>query len=155
VHVVLGAASEDVRGRAELPGCVLVDNPQWADGMGSSLCAGLESLATTEAAGALVMLVDQPGIGADAVARVLSAYTSPDTLAAASYNGKRGHPVLFGAHLWVEVAAHAVGDRGARAYLKAHEDGIALVECGDIAEAWDVDTEEDLPRLAQRRPDRP
>src|SRR3954464_1621297 len=37
VYVVLGAAAEAVRERAELGDCVLVENQQWADGMGSSL----------------------------------------------------------------------------------------------------------------------
>ncbi|GGN91464.1 4-diphosphocytidyl-2C-methyl-D-erythritol synthase [Streptomyces albiflavescens] len=147
VHVVLGAQADIVRERAELPGCVLVDNPQWEEGMGSSLRAGLDSLAGTGARAALVSLVDQPGIGREAVARVLAAYVSPLSLAAAAYDGERGHPVLFGAGHWAGIAATATGDRGARAYLKAHEDAITLVECGDVAQAYDIDTEGDLIHL--------
>jgi nicotine blue oxidoreductase len=147
VHVVLGAQADAVRKQASLPGCVLVDNPEWEEGMGSSLRAGLESLADTGARAALVSLVDQPGIGQEAVARVLAAYESPRSLAAAAYDGERGHPVLFGADHWPGIAATATGDRGARAYLKAHEDAIALVECGDVAQAYDIDTEEDLVHL--------
>ncbi|NUK03984.1 nucleotidyltransferase family protein [Streptomyces lunaelactis] len=147
VHVVLGAASDRVRKEAELSGCVLVDNPEWEEGMGSSLRAGLESLAATAADAALVSLVDQPGIGAAAVARIRAAYRSPDSLAAAAYGGERGHPVLFGANHWTDIAASAVGDRGARAFLKEHESSLALIECGDIAEAYDIDTAEDLAHL--------
>ncbi|MER6157736.1 nucleotidyltransferase family protein [Streptomyces sp. NPDC001868] len=167
IHVVLGAESATVRARAELPGCVLVDNPAWAEGMGSSLRAGLESLTGTGADAALVSLVDQPGIGPEAVARVLAAYGSGgsqsgaqsgsqsgpsrgalrEALAAASYDGVRGHPVLFGADHWAEIAASATGDRGARAYLKAHGDAITLVECGDVARPYDIDTEADLVHL--------
>ncbi|MFF1956220.1 NTP transferase domain-containing protein [Streptomyces sp. NPDC058220] len=147
VHVVLGAAAEEVRNRAELPGCVLVDNPRWADGMGSSLRAGLASLAGTDARAALVLLVDQPGIGAAAVARVVAAYRTPDSLASASYQGRRGHPVLFGARRWADIAADARGDQGARDYLRGHESDIVLVECGDVAQAYDIDTEEDLSHL--------
>ncbi|MFD8966938.1 NTP transferase domain-containing protein [Streptomyces sp. NPDC059568] len=153
VHVVLGAAADRVRHEAELPGCVLVDNPRWADGMGSSLRAGLLSLLGTDAAAALVLLVDQPGIGAAAVARVVAAYTAahsgPDALVSAAYDGRRGHPVLFGARRWAEIAADAEGDRGARGYLKAHASEIVLVECGDVAQAYDIDTEEDLSYLEQ------
>uniref|UniRef100_A0AAU2V0D1 Nucleotidyltransferase family protein n=1 Tax=Streptomyces sp. NBC_00003 TaxID=2903608 RepID=A0AAU2V0D1_9ACTN len=149
VYVVLGAAAEEVRARADLAGCVLIDNPEWAEGMGSSLRVGLEEL-TKSGGGAravLVSLVDQPGIGAEAVARVLAAHRSGDSLAAASYDGERGHPVLFGADHWADIAASATGDRGARAYLKAHEAEITLVECGDVAEPYDIDTEADLGRL--------
>lgn len=147
LHVVLGAAADQVRKEADLSGCVLVDNPEWEEGMGSSLRAGLESLAATAADAALVSLVDQPGIGAAAVARVRAAYRSPDSLAAAAYDGERGHPVLFGAHHWRGIAASATGDRGARAYLTSHAAALTLVECGDIAKAYDIDTAQDLSRL--------
>ncbi|WP_406398675.1 nucleotidyltransferase family protein [Streptomyces sp. NBC_00879] len=147
VHVVLGAAADRVRKEADLSGCVLVDNPDWGEGMGSSLRAGLRSLSATAADAALVSLVDQPGIGADAVARVLAAYRSRQSLAAAAYGGERGHPVLFGAGRWQEITASAVGDRGARAYLKEHESSLTLVECGDVAEAYDIDTAADLAHL--------
>ncbi|MET8681561.1 nucleotidyltransferase family protein [Streptomyces sp. NPDC004647] len=147
LHVVLGASAATVRARADLPGCVLIDNPDWAQGMGSSLRAGLESLAGSGARAAVVALVDQPGIGADAVARVLARYASPSSLAAASYEGRRGHPVLFGADRWPEVIASAVGDRGARGYLRAHEGEITLVDCSDIASPEDIDTPEDLRLL--------
>jgi nicotine blue oxidoreductase len=147
VHVVLGAAADAVRDRAELAGCVLVDNPAWAQGMGSSLRAGLESLARTGARAALVSLVDQPGIGPEAVARVRAAYRDETSLASATYGGTRGHPVLFGAAHWAGVAATATGDRGARAYLHARASAITLVECGDVAEPYDIDTADDLGRL--------
>ncbi|MFF5364395.1 NTP transferase domain-containing protein [Streptomyces scabiei] len=147
IHVVLGAEAATVRARAELPGCVLVDNPEWAEGMGSSLRAGLASLAGTDAGAALVSLVDQPGIGPEAVARVLAAYGSRDSLAAAAYDGVRGHPVLFGAAHWTGVAESATGDRGARAYLRDHGGALTLVECGDVARPYDIDTEADLAHL--------
>lgn len=147
VHVVLGARAAAVREQAELGDCVLVENPDWADGMGSSLRAGLDSLAGTGARAALVSLVDQPGIGSEAVARVLAAYESEQSLVSAAYDGVRGHPVLFGAAHWAGIAATATGDRGARAYLKEHEGAIALVECGDVARPYDIDTEADLRHL--------
>jgi CTP:molybdopterin cytidylyltransferase MocA len=147
VHVVLGAQADDVRARASLPGCVLVDNPDWEQGMGSSLRAGLDSLIGTGARAALVSLVDQPGIGPEAVARVLAAYAGEESLASAAYDGLRGHPVLFGAAHWAGIAATATGDRGARAYLKEHQPEVALVECGDVARPFDIDTEADLAHL--------
>ncbi|MER5552496.1 nucleotidyltransferase family protein [Streptomyces sp. NPDC002793] len=147
VHVVLGAAAERVRALADLSGCVVTVNPSWEEGMGSSLRAGLSSLAGSDADAALVLLVDQPGIGAEAVARVRSAYLSRASLAAAAYAGERGHPVLFGADRWAGVAAGAVGDQGARAYLRTHRDAIGLVECSDVAQGYDIDTAEDLTLL--------
>ncbi|WP_309246939.1 nucleotidyltransferase family protein, partial [Streptomyces somaliensis] len=145
VHVVLGAAARAVREGADLAGCVPVENPEWERGLASSLRAGLASLSSAAAPGggagaALVVLVDQPGIGAEAMARVAGAYRGRGSLASASYGGRRGHPVLLGADRWAEVAAGAGGDRGARAYLRAHEAEIVLVPCGDVADPYDVDT---------------
>ncbi|MCK8434823.1 nucleotidyltransferase family protein [Streptomyces sp. D2-8] len=147
VHVVLGAQADEVRARASLPGCVLVDNPDWEQGMGTSLRAGLDSLAGTGARAALVSLVDQPGIGPEAVARVLAAHEGEESLVSAAYDGVRGHPVLFGAAHWAGIAATAEGDRGARAYLTEHRPAITLVECGDVARPFDIDTEADLTHL--------
>ncbi|MFF0384704.1 NTP transferase domain-containing protein [Streptomyces sp. NPDC004286] len=147
VHVVLGAAAEEVRARAELSGCVLVDNPGWGEGMGSSLRVGLHSLAGTDARGALVSLVDQPGIGPEAYARVLGAFTDETSLVSAAYDGGRGHPVLLGSAHWAGVVEAAQGDQGAREYLRRHSAEIRLVECGDVAEPYDIDTGADLGRL--------
>ncbi|MER7189540.1 nucleotidyltransferase family protein [Streptomyces flaveolus] len=147
VHVVLGARAEEVRSRAALEGCVLVDNPEWERGMGTSLRAGLASLSGTGARAALVSLVDQPGIGAEAMARVRAGYRDATSLVSAAYTGRRGHPVLLGAAHWAGVGATATGDRGARAYLREHEAEIALVECGDVALPYDIDTLADLRHL--------
>jgi nicotine blue oxidoreductase len=157
VHVVLGAGAEEVRGRARLPDCVLVDSPDWPQGMGASLRAGLASLEGTGAEAALVLLVDQPDVGAPAVRRVLEAAAAggpqglPAALVSAAYSGARGHPVLFGAAHWPGIAADAVGDQGARAYLKAHDARIVRVECADVADPYDIDTAADLARLRSRR----
>ncbi len=148
VHIVLGAAGATVRERAaELGRYRLVDNPRWAEGMGSSLRAGLESLAGTQVAAVVVALVDQPGIGPEAVRRLIASGVSATALAAAAYRGTRGHPVLFGAAHWPAVIASARGDQGARAFLRAHETSITLVECADIAAADDIDTPADLRLL--------
>ncbi|MEV5956738.1 nucleotidyltransferase family protein [Streptomyces sp. NPDC051987] len=147
VHVVVGARAEEVRERAGLGGCVVVENPDWAEGMGSSLRVGLESLAGAGVRAALVCLVDQPGIGASAVARIVDGFRDEFSLVSAAYDGVRGHPVLFGSAHWAGIAASASGDRGARAYLRAHEDAVTLVECADVAEPYDIDTEADLSRL--------
>ena len=145
VAVVLGAARERVRTEALLPDCLLVDNPDWESGMGSSLRAGLTALPASTPA-VLVMLVDTPGVTPAAVARLLAAHRGGARLAAAAYEGRRGHPVLIGARHLAEAAAGAVGDAGARALLAAHAAEITLVECADIAVPDDLDTPADLAR---------
>lgn len=147
VQVVLGASAAQVRRRADLAGCRVVENPQWGAGMGSSLRAGLTALAATDAVAALVMLVDQPRVGAEAVARLLAAHREGAALVAAAYHGERGNPVLLARALWPEVMATATGDRGARDFLRAHRDRLELVECSDVAAPDDIDTPRDLGLL--------
>jgi nicotine blue oxidoreductase len=138
VVVVLGAAAETVRERADLTGALVVTNPDWADGMGSSLRAGLDALTGTDAQAATVLLVDTPGITPSAVRRV-NACGSPDALVVATYHGERGHPVLLGRDHWAGVAKLAVGDVGARPYLLANRDRVVTVACEDVADGADLD----------------
>ncbi|QLE74576.1 nucleotidyltransferase family protein [Streptomyces rectiverticillatus] len=152
VYVVLGAAAAEVRVHAGLTHCTLVDNPDWPDGMGSSLRAGLAAVTASDAGAVLVTLVDQPRVGAAAVSRVLAAHRSGAQLAAASYGGERGHPVLFARPHWQGVARAASGDRGARTYLREHAAAVTLVECGDVAGPEDVDTPVDLRLLGRGGP---
>ncbi|CAM5649972.1 4-diphosphocytidyl-2C-methyl-D-erythritol synthase [Streptomyces narbonensis] len=55
--------------------------------------------------------------------------------------------MLFGAGRWAGIEETAVGDRGARDYLAAHRDAITPVDCSDVAEPYDIDTEADLAHL--------
>ena len=139
VLVVLGAAAGDAE-RLLPPGAVAVAAEDWAEGMGASLRAGLDAVAALDPPpdAVLVALVDTPGLTAAAVRRV-AAQTAPGALAQAAYAGRRGHPVLLGREHWDGVLAVAAGDRGARDYLAGRE--VTPVECGDVADGRDVDTD--------------
>ncbi|WP_329563110.1 nucleotidyltransferase family protein [Kitasatospora sp. NBC_01266] len=145
VLVVLGAARDQVLGTAELADCTVLANPDWAEGMGGSLRTGLAAL-PPGCSGVLVSLVDTPGVTPAAVARLLAAHRAGATLAAAGYQGRRGHPVLIGADHFAEAAESARGDAGARALLTNRQAELRLVECGDIAVPDDLDTPADLAR---------
>lgn len=142
VLVVLGAAADRVRAVADLSGADTVDNPDWATGLGSSLRTGLAGLARAPVTAAVVLLVDMPGVTAEAVRRVGAGATAT-SLAAAGYPGRTGHPVLLGRDHWAAVAALATGDTGARPYLRAHADRVRTVDCADIADDTDLDTPAD------------
>lgn len=139
VVVVSGAAPID------LPGVVVAHNPDWASGMGSSLRTGLGAL-PDDAEAVVVSLVDQPGVGPEAVRRLVAAYEAGAEVAVATYDGAPRNPVLLARTHWPAVAASATGDRGARAFLRAHPELVTPVECGDIASADDIDTQDDLDR---------
>ena len=148
VVVVTGAAVLDV------PGAVVAHNPAWPEGLGSSLRAGLDRLTGPPALqAAAVLLVDQPGVTAGAVERVVSAVRGEDALVVATFSGRWGHPVVLGRTHWAEAAALAEGDRGARALLRRRAVEVVEVECGDIASGKDVDTVADLLTWTSRGTD--
>lgn len=137
VLVVLGASAEPARSLVPA-GVTVVVAPDWAEGMSASLRAGLTAAQGTDAARALLHLVDTPDVGADVVARVLATGVP---LARAAYGGRGGHPVLLGREHWAEVVRSATGDHGARGFLRGRADVLA-VECGDLASGVDIDTPE-------------
>jgi nicotine blue oxidoreductase len=145
VLVVLGAAADEVRAAAALPGPVVL-NPDWATGMGSSLRAGLAALPAAADA-VVVTLVDTPGLGPEAVRRLVAAGWATGA-AQATYGGRRGHPVLLGRTVITEVAAAATGDRGAGPWLAAHPERVRLVPCDGTGDPRDVDVPDDLAALA-------
>jgi CTP:molybdopterin cytidylyltransferase MocA len=124
---------------------VLVLNPDWRSGMGSSLRAGL--LAAGDAEAVVVALVDQPLVGAEAVRRLLGAWRDGAPVAVAAYEGRRAHPVLFGRAAAAELLPTLTGDIGAREFLAARPD-IVAVDCTDTGRPDDVDTVEALRRLS-------
>lgn len=149
VVVVLGAEAEEVRRTARLStgfhrdGVVhsrvnTVDNSDWQTGMGTSLRCGLAALPASAPA-VVILLVDTPGVGAAAVAR-MATHATPDRVAMGTHSGRRSHPVVIGRELWPDVASAAVGDVGARPFLAAHPELVTEVECDDLLTPEDLDT---------------
>lgn len=127
----------------EVPGSAVVHNPDWETGMGSSLRAGLAAMPDRVSA-AVVVLVDTPWLGAEAVRRVIGAHRDGWTLAVATYDGQRGHPVLLGRQHWNGIAELAYGDVGAKAYLAQHPAEVLEVDCTGTGDPADADVPDAL-----------
>ena len=140
VIVVTGAA------RLDLPDVIAVHNPDWRTGMGSSLRAGLAALPDSAQA-VVVALVDQPLITPEAVRRLIAAFQAGAVVAVASYRGRPRNPVLVARAHWAAVATAAVGDTGARPFLRGNPELVTAVECGDAGRPDDLDTSADLDRI--------
>jgi len=127
VLVVLGAHEVESSARA-------VHCPEWERGRGASLRCGLQALEDdTEAA--VVVLGDGPNLSPQAIERVIDVWhESGADAVAATYDGKRGHPVLLTRAVWDRIP-----DQGARS-LPA-----LLVPCDHLGSPGDVDFPEDLP----------
>jgi CTP:molybdopterin cytidylyltransferase MocA len=130
-------------------GAIIVHNPDWRTGMGSSLRAGLAAVPSGCAA-ALIALVDQPLVRPEAVRRLIDAFRAGAGVAVASYGGEPRNPVLIARAHWPRAAAAAVGDTGARGFLRDCPELVTVVDCSDCGAPDDLDTEADLRRLAAR-----
>lgn len=146
VIVVTGAARLNATELADAS-VVSVHNPRWRTGMGSSLAVGLAAV-PEDCPAAVLALADQPLVGAEAVRRLIAAYAAGASLVVACYGGQPRNPVLIGREHWTEVARMATGDAGARPFLRAHPDLVTSVECADTGRPDDIDTPEDLARVA-------
>ena len=65
----------------------------------------------------------------------------------AGYAGKPRNPVLLARAHWPRAMELAVGDVGARPFLRAYPELVTLVECGDTGRPDDIDTPADLARI--------
>ena len=145
VVVVLGASATKVVAAADLQDTVVLVNDSWREGMGTSLQVGLHALSEMGGEACVVLLVDQPGVSADVVRRIASA--PPAAAVAASYAGRQGNPVRLDASVWADVCAAAVGDVGARAWMRTHPEDVNVVACDDLGDDDDIDTPDDLTRI--------
>lgn len=146
--VVTGASSDAVAGAlAGLP-VTCVSNPDWRNGMGASLGAGIRAVRDRlpEASAALVCLADHPLLDARGLQAMLDRHAqAPDRIIASDHAGVPGPPVLFPADCFSELAAWQ-GAEGARAWLRAQGTRVEHVPL----DVTDVDTPADLVRVEQQ-----
>jgi molybdenum cofactor cytidylyltransferase len=147
VYVVVGASAAGVRGAlaADLArGAVtLVENPDWARGLSTSLVRGVAAMPAAADA-VLILLCDQPAVTGDDLDALISAWqVEPALIAAAGFSDRLGPPVIIPRDFWPQLAALR-GDQGARSLLEWHAEHttVAMPHA-----ALDVDTPEDLARL--------
>lgn len=146
VVVVVGHEAAGVR--AALPSGALhvVENLAYADGISTSLRAGIAALPET-VAGAVVVLGDQPLLTAAQLELLVNAArASPAGIVAASYAGRRGNPVYFARTYFPELLA-VTGDMGGRTVIAHHASAVALCELGDAAARVDIDLPADYERV--------
>jgi molybdenum cofactor cytidylyltransferase len=146
VVVVTGHEAEAVRGALAGLDVRLVHNPDFADGMSTSLRAGIAAAGAVHAA--LVCLGDMPRLEAHHLDAVIDAFAAgdPDQIVVPTYDRKRGNPVLWPSCYFTEIAELS-GDVGARALIDRHADHVRLLAIDDPAILVDVDTPAALAEL--------
>ncbi|MEZ0296457.1 MAG: NTP transferase domain-containing protein [Candidatus Methylacidiphilales bacterium] len=142
VLVVLGCEAEACRGAiASLPIATVV-HPEWRQGIGSTISAGITALesADPDASGALILLVDQPGVTPALLSSLIAAWSPPHhPIAATSYEGAGGVPAVFDRTLFPKLKA-LDPERGARSLIARNIAHTALIHSGSTL--FDLDTPE-------------
>jgi len=128
-------------------GCSILTAPPAPRGMGVSLAAAARHLLDRPAPGGqlpgcVVALADMPWLRPDTLRRLLD-HAAGDRIVAPLYDGRRGHPVVFGGQYLAELA-ELDGDVGARALLARH--GVLEIDCDDAGVLRDIDVPQDLHR---------
>ena len=143
VLVVVGYRGSEVRAVLDRDDVTVVENPEWEEGIASSLRAVLTTLTPrAEIEAVCVGLADQPLVSPEAYRAVAA---TDGELVIPTYDGQPGNPVKLARSLWSE-ALELRGDVGARALAR---DRAVRIDCTGTGSAADVDSLEDLERLQQ------
>lgn len=149
--VVLGAEIDAIIENVDLADCGIVENPEWEEGLASSLRVGLDALTRmSKADDALILLGDQPGVEREVVDELILAKRRSKRMAAVpKYRYTWGNPVLVDRTLWPRLISLS-GDEGAKRLLQAHPEWVEEVWVESLSPR-DVDTPADVAELKPRR----
>jgi molybdenum cofactor cytidylyltransferase len=137
--VAVGGAADEVREQVDLTGAEVVVNEVYGEGCSSSIAAAL-GVVDPRTEVLVLMLGDQPGVGAETVAALLAG-RGDAMLAVCRYDDGRGHPIAFARDVFADLA-NLHGDKGVWRLLDQRADEVAEVAvAGPIP--LDVDTPED------------
>lgn len=157
ILVVVGHEAERLRPLLAGHVCRVTENPDYAQGMSSSIRAGV-SAASADTSGFLIGLSDMPLISA-AEYRILAENfryaLEQDSLAIVqpAYEGQRGNPVLFSA-TYRDALCTLSDPNGARQVVQANRDHLLLVDMPSDGVLLDADTPEAYTQLLSRlKPD--
>ena len=147
VIVVTGHQRERVEAALGGLPVAFVHNAHFADGLGTSLKAGVAAL-PAEADGVIVCLGDMPQVDAGLIDRLLDAF-DPDKGALVvmpTIEGLRGNPVVWSRRFFPDLMA-VEGDVGARHLIGRYAEAVTEVPLSGNAALTDIDTPEALEAL--------
>lgn len=149
VLVVTGHEAEAVEAALEGLAVTFRRNPDFAQGLATSLARGIAAL-PAGIEGVAIALADMPRLSEGHLARLLAAF-EPErggAICVPVFRGRRGHPVLFAARFFAEIE-RLRGDEGARPVIARNARVVREVEVGDDGVLVDIDTEADYLHSAR------
>jgi molybdenum cofactor cytidylyltransferase len=149
LYVVTGNAPEAVRAALEGIAFEEIPNPDFRNGLATSLAAGVRRLMQEDDLdGAIILLGDMPLVTAGLIERLVAAFSPSDghAICVPVLDGKRGNPILWSARFFPDMAS-IQGDTGAKHLLGENAEWIAEVPVDDPAIFRDIDTPAALAAL--------
>jgi molybdenum cofactor cytidylyltransferase len=148
--VVLGAHAEEILTKVDFSHWIVVENPEWEEGLASSLRVGLDAMTRmARSEQTAIFLGDQPDVDPEVVARLLDRAKKSKRLAMVpKYRYMWGNPVIVARTLWPRLMSLS-GDQGAKGLLEAHPDWVEE-EWFERRPPRDVDTEIDVREMRPR-----
>ena len=145
--VVVGPDPGRILSEHELRGVTVVTNAEIAAGPIGSIRAAVEAVRVHPVDGLLVWPVDYPHVTVDTVQTLIDRFRAGGAeIVVPGFEGKRGHPVVFGRAVFPELEA-ASPPEGARDVVRAHPERVAVVPVEDPAVLDDLNTPESYRRL--------
>ena len=144
VIVVAGHQSGQIEKALTNLNVCIVHNPDFADGLATSLKAGISALAPDVDA-AIICLGDMPCVDASLMRQLIGAF-APDRgalVVVPTFEGKRGNPVLWSRRFFPDLMT-LEGDVGARHLIGRYGEAVVEVPVGDKGMLIDVDTPDTL-----------
>ncbi|MEH6546670.1 MAG: nucleotidyltransferase family protein, partial [Sneathiella sp.] len=151
VFAVTGHERDDIEKVIEDLDIKTFHNPDFADGLSSSLKTGFRAL-SKQYDGILVCLGDMPFIKAELFNQLISTFDVEEgrSIVVPTYQGKRGNPVLI-ASLFAPEIATVTGDIGAKSLIAENEHVVFNLDIDANSIFTDIDTPEALKNLQQRK----
>ncbi|MEM3616075.1 MAG: nucleotidyltransferase family protein [Candidatus Methanomethylicia archaeon] len=147
VVVVLGFEAERVYEVIKDLKCRVIVNLEYDIGMSSSVKCGVRSIMSRSEA-VLIIPGDYPFIEVETINNVIKKYRETHApIIIATYNGRRGHPILIGRELFQEVLEINEESMGLKAVIRRHENEIVYADAKGMGAITDIDSPEDLKKL--------
>lgn len=148
--VVLGSTIDKVLVSVDLGDAGVIENPEWEEGIASSIRVGLDALLQSSRCDvALIVLGDQPNVSPQVVEELLVSHHKSDLpVSVPKYRYTRGNPVAVDRSLWPRLMSLA-GDDGAQRLWQAHPEWVNEVWFSELSPR-DVDTEGDVADMRPR-----
>ena len=144
--VVLGYRAEEVIKTIAAKPVRLVVNPDYKQGMGTSIITGL-NLVDSRTQAVMLILGDQPLINRQTINRLIDVFYNHDKgIVIPTYQGKRGHPIIFAIKYRGQLLG-LKGDIGGRQIVKDHPGDILEVTVDSESIVTDIDTISDYQSL--------